>query len=263
MTTPGASIDQRYRAGQTLSAEAVCRALDRLQSEAETSGPAATVYLPADDRDAVITALAKEPQGLAWIQTLENAGSRVLRSETGIAAFRVGNVGLAILPGLPLSTNLVSGSIDDEPLRNLLATEYTVGVALLRLGRYAIAVYRGRELLVSKTDTRYVKGKHHAGGTSQRRFQRVREHQIHRLYVKASQVLTEQWRSYADKFDYVALGGEASTIDGFIKESNLLQRLTPITLARRLDVREPKRAALDEVGAMLYECRVYPLHWPD
>ena len=261
MTTPGASIDQRYRAGQTVSAEAVCRALNRLQSAAETSAPAATVYLPAADQSAAITALAKEPEGLAWIQTLENAGSRVLRSETGIAAFRVGNVGLAILPGLPLNANRVANGIDDEPLRNLLAAEYTVGVALLRLGRYAIAVYRGRELLVSKTDTRYVKGKHHAGGTSQRRFQRVREHQIHRLYVKASQVLTEQWRSYSDQFDYVALGGEASTIEGFIRESNLLQRLAPITLARMLDVREPKRAALDEVGAMLYECRVYPLRW--
>ena len=114
MTTPGDSIDQRYRAGQTVSAEAVCRALNRLQSAAETSAPAATVYLPADDQSAAITALAKEPEGLAWIQTLENAGSRVLRSETGIAAFRVGNVGLAILPGLPLNANRVANGIDDE-----------------------------------------------------------------------------------------------------------------------------------------------------
>ena len=117
--------------------------------------------------------------------------------------------------------------------------------------------------MVSKTDTRYVKGKHHAGGTSQRRFQRVRENQIHRLYAEAARILEQQWRPYVDDLDYVALGGEASTINGFVKESGFLQRLSPIALPGRLDVREPNRAALDQVGSMLYECRVYPLHFPD
>ena len=105
--------------------------------------------------------------------------------------------------------------IYDWPLRTMLSAELTIGVALVRLGRYAIAVYEGQRLAVSKTDTRYVKGKHHAGGTSQRRFQRVRENQIHRLYAEASGVLDAQWRPWMHKLDYVALGGEAATVNGF------------------------------------------------
>ena len=153
--------------------------------------------------------------------------------------------------------------IYDRPLRTMLSAELTIGVALVRLGRYAIAVYEGQRLAVSKTDTRYVKGKHHAGGTSQRRFQRVRENQIHRLYAEASGVLDKQWRPWMHKFDYVALGGEAATVNGFLKECQTLSRLSPIILDRRLDVREPNRASLDEVGAMLYQCRLYPLSWDE
>ena len=53
------------------------------------------------------------------------------------------------------------------------------------------------------------------------------------------------------KLDYVALGGEAATVNGFLKECPTLSRLASIILDRRLDVREPNRASLDEVGAML------------
>ena len=49
---------------------------------------------------------------------------------------------------------------------------------LVRLGRFSVATYRGGKLAASKTDSRYVKGKHHAGGTSQLRYTRVREGQI-------------------------------------------------------------------------------------
>ena len=260
----GARLEQRFRAGQSVPADTVSRALDNLQAASPTSQLAASLYLPAGGQiPALLPALSRNTHGPSWIAALENAGNRVLRADNGVAAFRVDQFGLAILPGFPLDFSGLTDTIETNPLRALLTVEHTVGVALLRLGRYAIAVYRGKRLMVSKTDTRYVKGKHHAGGTSQRRFQRVRENQIHRLYAEAARILEQQWRPYVDDLDYVALGGEASTINGFVKESGFLQRLSPITLPGRLDVREPNRAALDQVGSMLYECRVYPLHFPD
>ncbi len=252
------------RAGQPLSAHRVGRIMAELRDLAASTEGAATLYAPAADLgDGLTTAAWAQDRGSpAWIAALERAGDRVMRSETGLAAFRVGDAGLAILPPFPLDdTARLSTGIADGPLLALLAAEYTVGVALVRLGRYAIAVYEGQRLAASKTDTRYVKGKHHAGGTSQRRFQRVRENQIHRLYTKASQVLRQQWQPYLNRLDYVVLGGEAGTVNGFVKECDLLHRLAPITQERRLDVREPNRAALDAVGAMLYQCRVYPLRW--
>ena len=251
------------RPGQTLSADRVARIVEELQNSAGSGVPSATIFVPASDTDTThaITELGRDRQGVEWMSALEQAGSRPLRSGSGVAAFRIGDVGLAILPPFPLNFARLSEGIDAQPLLSLLAARLTVGVALVRLGRYAVAIYEGRKLAVSKTDTRYVKGKHHAGGTSQRRFQRVRENQIHRLYVEASGVLERQWRPWLDRLDYVALGGEAATVNGFVKECPVLARLAPITLERRLDVREPNRASLDQVGAMLYECRVYPLRW--
>ncbi len=253
------------RVGQTLSYHRVVRIVEELRDSAELSVPSATLFLPASDAETThaITELARDRQGVEWMSALERAGSGPLRSATGVAAFRAGDVGLAILPPFPLNLARVRGGIDAEPLLSLLTARLTIGVALVRLGRYAVAIYEGHKLAVSKTDTRYVKGKHHAGGTSQRRFQRVRENQIHRLYVEASGVLERQWRPWLDRLEYVVLGGEAATVNGFVKECPLLARLAPITLGRRLDVREPNRAALDHVGAMLYESRVYPLRWQD
>ena len=250
------------RPGQTLSARRTQRELDRLRESAE-SGAAATLHLPttiaADG--AAIAALLRQEGGPAWIDALERASGQLLRSPTGLVAFRVGNDGLAILPPFPMDNTATDEGVNDQPLRALLESRFTVGVALVRLGRYAIAVYEGQRLAVSKTDTRYVKSRHHAGGTSQQRFRRVRENQIHRLYVEASGVLERQWRPWLDRLDYVALGGEAATVNGFVKECPMLARLSSITLPRRLDVREPNRAALDQVGAMLYQCRAYPLRW--
>ena len=249
--------------GQALSVGRVERALGRLRDAAESGTPATTLHLPATIAadSAAIEGLLRLEGGPAWIDALERAGGQLLRSTTGVVAFRVGDAGLALLPPFPMDAAGLSEGVNDVPLRAQLASEFTVGVALVRLGRYAIGVYEGQRLAVSKTDTRYVKSRHHAGGTSQQRFRRVRENQIHRLYVEAAGVLERQWRPWLGRLDYVALGGEAATVNGFVRECDLLQRLSPITLQRRLDVREPNRAALDGLGAMLYQCRVYPLRW--
>ena len=257
--------DFNMRAGQTVSAQRMDALLTELRSRSETADLSATLYFPGEAArdDSAMLALSRDRNPDSWITALEQAGSRVLRSPTGVVAFRIGNAGLAVLPPFPLNDMWTGDIIYDWPLRTMLSSELTIGVALVRLGRYAIAVYEGQRLAVSKTDTRYVKGKHHAGGTSQRRFQRVRENQIHRLYAEAAGILDAQWRPWMHKLDYVALGGEAATVNGFLKECQTLSRLAPIILERRLDVREPNRASLDEVGAMLYQCRLYPLSWAE
>ena len=251
------------RAGQTLSPRSVEQLLAELHGLAESATRVETLYLPAtpDGHAPSGSALTRGRRDSDWRAALERGSDRALRSSTGIAAFRVDDVGLALVPPFPIDTAQASDGIVDRPLLAFLERQFTVGVALVRLGRYAVAIYEGQRLAVSKTDTRYVKGKHHAGGTSQRRFQRVRENQIHRLYVEAATVLERQWLPWVDRLDYVILGGEAATVNGFLGECRLLARLSGITLDRRLDVREPNRAGLDQVGAMLYQCRAYPLRW--
>jgi hypothetical protein len=106
-----------------------------------------------------------------------------------------------------------------------------------------------------------VKGKHHAGGTSQLRFQRIREGQMRKMYDKTCATVHRQFAPYAGKFDYVFLGGEKFTLNGFLKVCPYMEQFRSITLSRRLNIRDPKRDTLDQVGVMLHESRVYQFQW--
>ena len=98
-----------------------------------------------------------------------------------------------MVPPFPIAETRLSSEWDLSPLNALLSAEHTVGVVLVRLGRFSVAVYRGERLLSSKTDARYVKGRHHAGGTSQLRFQRIREGQARKLHQKACEAVQGQF----------------------------------------------------------------------
>ena len=187
------------------------------------------------------------------------AGDSLLKSDTGLVALRAGDRGLAVAPPFPVKKELVAETWDAGHLQELLAAEYTVGVVLLRLGRYMVAVFRGTEPLVTKTDTRYVKGKHHAGGTSQLRFKRIREGQMRKLFDEACQVVSSRFEPHDRELDYILLGGEKLTLSGFLKVCPYLQRRQDIILDRRLNIRDPKRDTLDTVSGMLRQSRVWTI----
>ena len=199
-------------------------------------------------------------EGLAWWERLRDMGRSVLDSDTGIVGLQAGSSALVVIPPFPLSESRLIHGWDLSPLQSLLAAEHTVGVILLRLGRFSVAVYQGERLLTSKTDARYVKGRHHAGGTSQLRFQRIREGQAQRLYQKACQAAQIQFTAYS-ALEFIVLGGDRFTLDGFLKECSYLQRWRDKIMGRRLNIRDPKRDTLEGVGRMLTSSRVYPLQW--
>ena len=199
--------------------------------------------------------------GIEWRDRLAGLDRGVVESDTGIAAFRCEDEALVVVPPFPVNENQLYDHWDPSALLALLRADYTIGVVLLRLGRFSVAVYQGDRLLSSKTDARYVKGKHHAGGTSQLRFQRIREGQIRKIYDKTCEAVQAQFTPYAREFDYVFLGGEKITLNGLLKVCPYLQRFQPITLARRINVRDPKRDTLEQVPAILRESRVYRFQW--
>ena len=199
--------------------------------------------------------------GVEWQRRLAVLDRGIVDSDTGIVGFRLGDESLVVVPPFPVNADQLCDGWDPSPLLALLRADYTIGVVLLRLGRFSVAVYRGDHLLSSKTDARYVKGKHHAGGTSQLRFQRIREGQIRKIYDKTCEAVKVQFAPYARELDYVFLGGEKITLNGLLKVCPSLQRLQPITLGRRINVRDPKRDALEQVPAILRESRVYRLQW--
>lgn len=188
-------------------------------------------------------------------------GDALLQSDTGLVALRCGDRGLAIIPPFPVTDQLAGPGLrpgwDAAPLRQLLATDYTVGVILLRLGRYLVAVFEGDRPVVTKTDTRYVKGKHHAGGTSQLRFRRIREGQIRQLYDETCRVVASRFAPHLGRLDYILLGGDRLTLSGFVKVCPHLQQHRDKTLNRRLNIRDPKHDTLETVAGMLRQSRVW------
>ena len=228
----------------------------------EPGEPVSSLYLKPGALTCFLATKGLQDHG--WRERLSRLESNVSESETGLAGFRKGSEAVMILPPFPLVQDNpfnLSADWDVAPLLTLLETEYLAGVVLLRLGRYAVAVYRGEKLLSSKTDTRYVKGRHAAGGTSQKRFQRIREGQIRRIYDKTCGVVKDQFSPHLDHLEFVFLGGDRFTLNGLVKVCPLLERLKPITLGRRLNIRDPKHDTLTGVGPMLRQSRVYPISW--
>ena len=99
-----------------------------------------------------------------------------------------------------------------EPLLAALAKDYTVGVALVRLGGYAVGVFSGERLLASKVDQRYVQGRHRAGGSSANRFRRRREEQARALLEAAAETAARVLGPRLSSLDAVALGGDRAAI---------------------------------------------------
>jgi hypothetical protein len=239
--------------GQAVSAARLRHLLDELGADAEA---ASSLYLAPGD--------TPDPRALAatgWALHVSELEEAALRDGCGLVGLRAGGRGLLIAPPFPVTETFLTTDWDDGPLRLLLNADFTVGVALVRLGRFSVAVFRGGELLESKTDSRYVKGKHHAGGTSQLRYTRVREGQIKRLYDKVCEEARARLAPPAAQLDYLVLGGERFTLNGLVKQCPALASLQPITLKRRLNIRDPKRDTLPQVAAMLTESRVWELEF--
>lgn len=241
--------------GETVSAARLRRMLDGLAAEARFEDCSSLYVAPGDvpDKQAL--------EATGWSAPVAEFGEAVQRDMCGLAGLRAGSRGLLIAPPFPLQETFVSMDWDDGPLRLILDGDYTVGVVLVRLGRFSVAVFRGGELLASKTDSRYVKGKHHAGGTSQLRYTRVREGQIRRLYGKVCVEVRARLSPREVGLDHVVLGGERFTLNGLLKDCPALAALAPITLKRRLNIRDPKRDTLPQVAGMLTESRVWELEF--
>ena len=242
--TPAASIS-----GDWLTKERLRNLLNvRMPHDGEVSS---SIYLRPGD-----TAGSAE-----WKERLSRLGGTPEDNGCGLVGLRAGDRMLVIAPPFPVLESGLYDTWNDEPLGELLDAERTIGVVLVRLGRYSGAVYRGADLESSKTDSRYVKGKHHAGGTSQLRYTRIREGQMRRLYIKVCESIRAQFEPVARELDHVVLGGEKFTLNGFLKVCPRLDEYKGITLKRRLNIRDPKRDTLDDLGSTLHESRVWAMDW--
>ena len=229
----------------------VLRLLDDLDSEACISSLLISARTLAE-REPGYRLPVLDLESSTTAQIIEDIG----KSDTGVAVFAGAERIVAVQPPIPLTLDVHASESLSEPLRDLLVSSPVIGVVLLRLGRYAVGVLRGDKLLATKTDSRYVKNQHRAGGQSQRRFARSRERLIRELYDKTCEVTRAVFEPYLKEMDHVMLGGERVTLAGFTKRCRLMRDLESKTLSRQLSVHRPDRKALDSIVFEVWKSRV-------
>lgn len=122
-----------------------------------------------------------------------------------------------------------------------------IGLLLARKGAVAVGVAAGKELLVSKVDTRYVQGRTAAGGWSQQRFARRRDNQAKAALADAAELAVRLLLPAASTLSALVCGGDRRAVDIVLADRRLAP-LAALRAERLLDVPEPRHAVL--VGAI-------------
>jgi hypothetical protein len=116
-------------------------------------------------------------------------------------------------------------------------------VLLVRRGRWAVGVFDGSDLIVSKVDARQVQGRTAAGGWSQQRFARRRGHQTDAVVEHAVETAVRVLLPHAGGLAALFTGGDRGLVDEVLADP----RLKAVAGLRRepaLDVGEPTKAVL-------------------
>src|SRR3954470_19492615 len=86
-------------------------------------------------------------------------------------------------------------------------------VLLVRRGRWAVGVFDGGDLVVSKVDARQVQGRTAAGGCSQQRFPRRRGHQTDAVVEHAVETAYRVLLPHAGSLAALFTGGDRGLVD--------------------------------------------------
>jgi hypothetical protein len=129
-------------------------------------------------------------------------------------------------------------------------------VLLVRRGRWAVGVFAGAELVVSKVDARQVQGRTAAGGWSQQRFARRRGNQTDAVVTATADTAARVLVPHAPTLAALATGGDRGLVTEVLADPRLaalaaLPRLGP------LDVGEPTKAVLLATPGQFRAVRVH------
>jgi Actinobacteria/chloroflexi VLRF1 release factor len=145
-----------------------------------------------------------------------------------------------------------------EALAADAAADRTVGVLLVRLGGYAVGVFRGAppRLVSSKTGSRPVHGRSAAGGWSQQRFARRRENQATTALRAAADAAVEVFGPYGPgRLDAVVLGGDKRSAAVLRADARLAEYLARAA-GRFLTVPDPRLAVLRDTPRAFLTVRI-------
>jgi hypothetical protein len=178
------------------------------------------------------------------------------RYRDGSALLEFGGGTLTVTPPFGLGHEGEYDRVVVGPLLEAIGEDHTVAALLVRLGGYALGVFVGERLVASKVGSRFVKGRHRAGGSSANRFRRRREGQerefIEEAAAQAARVLTP-WQG---KLEWIALGGDRAATRRVLAARADVAWMQPLALERFFTVPEPRRRILDKLAYQLYAAKV-------
>ncbi len=177
------------------------------------------------------------------------------RWDTGLVLINTVWGGIALEPPFPVLYRFQAEGASFGKLRQILVHDRAVGVVLLRLGAFAVGVLKADRIVASKTGRRYVRGRHRAGGQSQRRFERNREKWITELFDKVCQVCRDIIEPQS--FDHLIFGGDRQVLVKFRRQCPRLGRFESRVLSRLVPVNRPDGDSLKRVNRHIWASRVF------
>jgi peptide subunit release factor 1 (eRF1) len=129
-------------------------------------------------------------------------------------------------------------------------------VLLVRRGRWAVGVFDGPDLVVSKVDARQVQGRTAAGGWSQQRFARRRGHQTDAVVAHAVETAVRVLLPHTATVDALFTGGDRGLTDEVLADPRLAE-LAAMRREPALDVGEPTKAVLLETPRQFRAVQVH------
>jgi hypothetical protein len=214
-----------------------------------------SVYIePCTERAGIEKTLA---QALDRGEMLSTLAEKAAGSPTGAAVLYLMGRGFVIWPPFPLAGTALARGFEPGPLRSMLVKEWKLGLVLVRLGRYSIAVFHGNKLVTGKAGTGLVHARHHQGGSSANRFARHREKQMEYFFTRIEGHAREVLGPYLGGIDYVMYGGTRDTLGRMWKQCAFFESLRSKTVDRLIPLREPRRSTLEDALEQAYMSVVY------
>jgi len=111
-----------------------------------------------------------------------------------------------------------------EPLEEMLKDKTSYGLIVLDRSEATVGFLRGKRIELVKNIDSLVPSKHHKGGQSARRFERVIEVAAHEYYKKIANLVNDAFMSEKD-LRGIIIGGPGSTKDYFMEQEYLHHEL--------------------------------------
>ncbi len=234
-----------------MSRNRMLRFLEELEN---ASGITVSLCFPPGVTETEIEELIDRASGLPEMPS--DLVNLIRTSKTGAAIFWGEQNRCMVIPPFPIVGKQACDGYHPTCLSSLLQHDLLIALVLVRLGDYAIGVFRGEEFLTGKVGTGLVHSRHRKGGSSQRRFERHREKQMESFFIRVCGHVRAQLEPYALHLDYIFYGGERNTLLNFRKQCRFLEQFDSQTMGNVLNVRRPRQADLKESIAQVWSSQL-------